>query len=52
MNGRNELPIPPASPERQLKLEQSAQESANYTRKDRTAVGHEIKVRYIAGITV
>lgn len=26
--------------------------SANYTRKDRTAVGHKIKVRYIAGITV
>ena len=26
--------------------------SANYTRKDRTAVGHEIEVRYIAGITV
>ena len=25
---------------------------ANFTRKDRTAVGHEIKVRYIAGITV
>ena len=24
--------------------------TANYTRKDRTAVGHEIKVRYIAGI--
>lgn len=26
--------------------------TANYTRKDRTAVGHEIKVRYIATITV
>ena len=26
--------------------------TASYTRKDRTAVGHEIKVRYIAGITV
>ena len=26
--------------------------TANYIRKDRTAVGHEIKVRYIAGITV
>ena len=26
--------------------------TANYTRKDRTAVGHEIKVRYIAGIVV
>ena len=25
---------------------------ANFTRKDRTAVGHEIKVRYIAGIMV
>ena len=26
--------------------------TANYTRKDKTAVGHEIEVRYIAGITV
>ena len=26
--------------------------TANYTRKDRTAAGHEIEVRYIAGITV
>ena len=26
--------------------------SANYTRKDRTAVGHEIEVRYIATIIV
>ena len=26
--------------------------TANYMRKDRTAVGHGIKVRYIAGITV
>ena len=26
--------------------------TANYTRKDRTAVGHEIEVRYIAAITV
>ena len=26
--------------------------SANYMRKDRTAAGHEIEVRYIAGITV
>ena len=26
--------------------------TANYTRKDRTAVGHEVEVRYIAGITV
>ena len=26
--------------------------TANFTRKDRTAVGHEIKVRYIAGIIV
>ena len=25
---------------------------ANFTRKDRTAVGHEIKVRYIATITI
>ena len=26
--------------------------TAKYTRKDRTAVGHEIKVRYIAAITI
>jgi len=26
--------------------------SANYTRADRTAIGHEIKVRYIATITI
>ena len=25
---------------------------ANYTRKDRTAMGHEIEVRYIATITI
>jgi len=26
--------------------------TANYVRKDRTAVGHEIEVRYITGITI
>ena len=26
--------------------------TANYTRKDRTAVGHEVEVRYIATITI
>ena len=26
--------------------------TANYTRADRTAIGHELKVRYIAGIIV
>ena len=26
--------------------------TANYTRADRTAIGHEIKVRYIASITI
>ena len=26
--------------------------TANYPRQDRTAVGHELKVRYIAGIMV
>ncbi len=26
--------------------------TAKYTRKDRTAVGHEIEIRYIAGIMV
>ena len=26
--------------------------TANYTRKDRTAMGHEVEVRYIVAITV
>ena len=26
--------------------------TANFARKDRTAMGHEVEVRYIAGITV
>ena len=26
--------------------------TANYTRADRTAIGHEVKVRYIATITI
>ena len=26
--------------------------TANYTRADRTAAGHEVEVRYFAGITV
>ena len=26
--------------------------TANYTRADRTAIGHELKVRYITGITI
>ena len=26
--------------------------TANYIRKDRTAVGHEIEIRYIASITI
>ena len=26
--------------------------TANYTRADRTAIGHELKVRYIASITI
>ena len=26
--------------------------TANYTRADRTAIGHEIKVQYIASITI
>ena len=36
----------------QMVKKMSTIRTANYTRKDRTAVGHEIKVRYIAGITV
>lgn len=36
----------------QMVKKMSTVRRANFTRKDRTAVGHEIKVRYIAGITV
>ena len=36
----------------QMVKKMSTIRTANYTRKDRTAVGHEIKVRYIAAITV
>ena len=36
----------------QMVKKMSTIRTANYTRKDRTAVGHEIEVRYIAGITV
>ena len=36
----------------QMVKKMSTIRTANYTRKNKTAVGHEIKVRYIAGITV
>ena len=36
----------------QMVKKMSTIRTANCTRKDRTAVGHEIEVRYIAGITV
>ena len=36
----------------QMVKKMSTIRTANYTRKDRTAVGHEIKVRYIAEIMV
>ena len=36
----------------QMVKKMSTIRTANYTRKDRTAVGHEIKVRYIAGLMV
>ena len=36
----------------QMVKKMSTVRTANYTRKDRTAVGHEVEVRYIAGITV
>ena len=36
----------------QMVKNMSTVRTANYTRKDRTAVGHEVEVRYIAGITV
>ena len=36
----------------QMVKKMSTVRTAKYTRKDRTAMGHEIKVRYIAEITV
>lgn len=36
----------------QMVKKMSTIRTANYTRKDRTAIGHEIKVRYIATITI
>ena len=36
----------------QMVKKMSTIRTAKYTRKDRTAVGHEIEIRYIAGIMV
>ena len=36
----------------QMVKKMSTVRTANYTRKNRIALGHEINVRYIAGITV
>ena len=36
----------------QMVKKMSTVRTANYTRADRTAIGHEVKVRYIARITV
>ncbi len=36
----------------QMVKKMSTIRTANYTRADRTAIGHEIKVRYIATITI
>ena len=36
----------------QMVKKMSTIRTANFTRKDRTAMGHEIEVRYIAGIMV
>ena len=36
----------------QMVKKMSTIRTANYTRKDRTATGHEIKVRYIATIPI
>ena len=36
----------------QMVKKMSTIRTANYTRKDRTAIGHEIKVQYIATITI
>ena len=36
----------------QMVKKMSTVRTANYTRADRTAIGHELKVRYIATITI
>ena len=36
----------------QMVKKMSTVRTANFTRADRTAIGHEIKVRYIATITI
>ena len=36
----------------QMVKKMSTVRTANYTRADRTAIGHEFKVRYIATITI
>ncbi len=36
----------------QMVKKMSTVRRANFTRADRTAIGHEIKVRYIAAITI
>lgn len=36
----------------QMVKKMSTVRRANFTRNDRTAMGHEVEVRYIAGITV
>lgn len=36
----------------QMVKKMSTIRTANYTRADRTAIGHEIKVRYIAAIAI
>ena len=36
----------------QMVKKMTTERTANYTRADRTAVGHEIEIRYIASITI
>ena len=36
----------------QMVKKMSTVRTANYTRKDRTAMGHKIEVRYITSITI
>ena len=36
----------------QMVKKMSTVRRASFTRKDRTAMGHEVEIRYIAGITV
>ena len=46
MNGSNKLVVP------QAREAMNTAQTARYTRADRTAIGHEVEVKYIASIHV